>query len=169
MDMCVCVWERERERERERVGLLSLTPYLLNARWDTYFQSLAFFTGGLIQCRFSAKGSPPLRASAQTDVTCLFGWLLSLPDCWLLESKNVCCYIIFWRSYIFPSGAILVINFRCPFLTLRHSYISWFWNLQLTWSVKGHYATLASGTFLGDFFRLGNVILRSTLLLSGQY
>ena len=125
VDVCVCVREREREREKEkrRVGLLSLTPYLLNPRRDTHIQNLAsssFFDRRLTRGRFS------LPAGVSTLLTVDSVW----PTDWLfLEWKTSSLYIFCTPTH-WGTGAIHTIHLRCSLLTLRHSCIYCLRNLH---------------------------------------
>ena len=102
------------ETERYR-GLLWLTP-----RCNTYIQSLASFTGGLIRSWFSIR----LHRLAP-KMTCFVysadfsPWLT--PDHWGL--KNFGHYIFSGCLHIISSCAIHVIHFCCLLFTLRHSCI----------------------------------------------
>ena len=101
--------EREKERERERdgwgVGLLWLTPYLLNPRCDTDIKNLASFTEGLIQSQFLNPWVHPPPHPSQFD-----SFTLLTASLWLTAwVENLRRYIFFWTP-----PTIYVIHFRCP-------------------------------------------------------
>ena len=110
--MVVCMGEKDG-------GLSWLTQH-----GDKHIQSLTSFTGGLIQCQFSAWGppGPPPHPS-----TCLLTGYS--PNDWPPDSSVI---IYFLDAHTFPSGTIHVIHFYCPLFNLGHSCKILLWNPQLT-------------------------------------
>ena len=118
-------WERERERERERESDSEALHQV-----EKYIQRLlllrASSTGGWYSARSQPEGQlAPLWTNAQT------AWLVYSADCslWLItgvENFHYILYIFLTANTFLPTQ--FTWYFHCPFLALRHSNTSCFWN-----------------------------------------